>query len=70
MMLFNYEIEVILRTRTGIFPFYVFLSTFVAVVFSKLSLLAINDDAIVKDRLYSFSLVLPLWTGPCEVYSG
>lgn len=57
VMLFNYEIEVILVTRTGFFPFYVFLSAFVAVVLSKRSLLVVNDDALVKDRPSSFSLL-------------
>lgn len=60
-MLFNYEIEVILVARTGFFSFYVFLSVFVAVVFSELSLLVVNDDAVVRTgHPPFFSLVPPL----------
>lgn len=48
VMLFNYEIEVVLVARTGFFSFSVFLPVFVAVVFSELSLLFVNDDAVVR----------------------
>lgn len=67
-MLFDDEIDVILVTRTRFFPF-IFWFVFVVLVFSKLSLLVVNDDALVKDRPSSFPPVPPLRTGPCDIGS-